>query len=455
MRVFDISTIDKLSIGDLIEEDCPVEQLTDNCICLIAPTSSAIAMSAFEEKERFNSSSEDYVNTYELEVKESIDLENHPKLKERIKKYGDNLIIQLKTFGEDSNKFIVAKTDVNRVFIDIFRMREEADRISKFYFMKSVKALAIARPKKFMKLLSDAYAENDLSNPFLADRLMSSISVCACKCIVHHDIRGAAPKQDENEETAAEKSEEQTTSIMKKLNEYRKNPTPEAEEELDRFFSSIDTVTLMHYVLKLSPNVQKKFFESVSTEHMAQVSTLHVVIRKEKRIDNINKTDGNYRLYLKTNKLTPQHVHFGLRNGFIVYLIYLLDRKKRGDNAKNISIKDYKELFKDLYDLVYGTNGETSYNNMIGGKNSSNKKESLSKAMEDIRDSVGNLCKTLNETPAPFIVRNKSSHLAILPDHINLPIEIERVYDEYVKKQLTNIPNPLDATSERIEGKVS
>lgn len=97
MELIDNSPMNKSCIGQIIEEKCSVGQFFDNCIYLIADEESPLAKEAVSLMEGFHSQKEMYFNNYELEVIQKIELKNHPKIKERIERHGDNFLIQLST----------------------------------------------------------------------------------------------------------------------------------------------------------------------------------------------------------------------------------------------------------------------------------------------------------------------------------------------------------------------
>ena len=135
MKLIDKAPIDKLCIGELIEEKCAVGQFADNCIYLIADSHTDMGKNAVDIMEQYKQrmANDDYYNTYELEVIQNVELKNHPKIKERVEQYGDNLLIQLSSCNEEGKKrFIVAKTDSERLFSNLGLMIYAAERIAKF-----------------------------------------------------------------------------------------------------------------------------------------------------------------------------------------------------------------------------------------------------------------------------------------------------------------------------------
>ena len=158
---------------------------------------------------------------------------------------------------------------------------------------------------------------------------------------------------------------------------------------------------------------------------MAEVSTMDLEVRKVKKIDVNRKNDGYYRLFLVRDEEALQ-VHFSRKNGCILYLIYLLDRKKNGDKVDTLNLIQYKELFGKLYNIVYGINGEQFFIDMMKNYNANNEvqQKGLYTVLKSIRDDIGGTCERMQEPAEPFLLRDIASHLAVLPDHIKLPDEI-------------------------------
>ena len=158
---------------------------------------------------------------------------------------------------------------------------------------------------------------------------------------------------------------------------------------------------------------------------MAEVSTMDLVVRKVESIDKNRKNDGHYRLFL-VRECETLMVHFSRKNGFILYLIYLLDRKKNKDKVDTLNLSQYKALFGKLYKMVYGINGETIFTDMMKNYNANNEvqQKGLYSVLKSIRDDVGSTCERMQEPAEPFLLRDIASHLAVLPKHIILPDEM-------------------------------
>jgi hypothetical protein len=155
---------------------------------------------------------------------------------------------------------------------------------------------------------------------------------------------------------------------------------------------------------------------------------MDIVVCKMNAIDKNRKNDGYYRLFLKKDYESLM-IHFSRKSGLILYLIYLLDRKKNGDKVDTLNISQYKELFSKLYKIVYGINGESIFTDMMKNFNADNEvqQKGLYTVLKSIRDDVGSTCERMQEPAEPFLIHDISSHLAVLPEHIILPPEIMEV----------------------------
>lgn len=423
MRIIDNSPIDEPCIGKLIEETCSVGQFSDNCIYLIADEDSSLAKEAVSWMEQLNARKEAYFNTYDLEVVQNVELKNHPKIRERIEQNSDNLLIQLSTPAEHGKKFIVAKTDEGHLFNDLFLMVYAAERITKHNLAKILKDFVKDNTDEFIELAKNAIQDKGFQSRYfvgLADmeamRPSFGMAVSTAKLRERLDKQGSISHQNRME---------MYDHFLDNLKTYHKTHDPKVAAELDFVISIIDPVTLRYFFVKQSPRLQEKFNNHINPRRMAEVSTMNLEVRKAASVDKTRKNDGHYRLFLVREYETLM-VHFSRKNGFILYLIYLLDRKKNGDKVDTLNLSKYKELFGKLYHMVYGINGETIFADMMKNYNADNEvqQKGLYTVLKSIRDDIGSTCERMQEPADPFLLRDIASHLAVLPEHIILPDEM-------------------------------
>ena len=354
MKTIDNFPMDKPTVGVFIEEDYSVGQFKNNCLYLITDEESSLARKAVTLMEGLSlrMQDEDLFNSYELKVVSNVELDLHPKIKERIEQYGDNLLIQLYTPTDSTRKFIVAKTNEENLLADIGLIMRDAEGITKIHISKILKSFAIDQPDEFEHLSRNSISNKNFFTDYfisLSNQMMHPVfGMAASMASIKErlDIKGIVPYQ---------KRLEIFDHLLDNLRKFRKHPDPKIEAELDLIFNAIDPATWKIFFLKQSLQIQEKMNNFVNPRRMAENSTMDLEICKAKIMDKSRKNDGHYRLYLKRGE-EKLMVHFTRKNGFILYLIYLLDRKKNGDGVDTLNIAQYKQLFGRLYEMVYGIN---------------------------------------------------------------------------------------------------
>ena len=138
------------------------------------------------------------------------------------------------------------------------------------------------------------------------------------------------------------------------------------------------------------------------------------------------KTNGKYRVYLSDGEKTVQ-VRFSRKPSCIVYIIYLLDRKHRGEDIDTIKISDNKKAFCELYSQIYSESGASkAYNSLITlTEEDGVKRARLADCYMDIRDALTSAVASFKESPLPFYIPNEKSHITVLSEKIVLPESIE------------------------------
>lgn len=425
MKIIDKAPINKPCIGKLIEESCAVGQFADNCIYLIADSGTDMAKRAVDlmEQYKLRMDSDDYYNAYELDVVQHVELKNHPQIKERVEQHGDNFLIQLPSYNREGKKrFIVARTDENNLFEDIGLMLHAAEHVAKIEMTDLLRSFVDDDVDEFVELARNAMTDRNFqSNYFtgLAEQSMSPTfgmapSVASIK--ERLEIKGVITHKQRLE---------MYDRLLDNLKKYHKTHDPKIEAELDFIFSIIDPVTMRMFFLKQSPKLQEKMNNFVNPKRLAEASTMDLEIRWSEKIDKIRRNDGHYRLYLCRDDERLM-VHFSRSAGFILYLIYLIDRKRNGDKVDTLNIVQYKKLFGKLYEMTYDINGETIFIDMVKNFNAAGEmhQKGLYTVLKSVREDVGMTCERMEEPAEPFLLQDPTAHLAVLPEHIILPDEI-------------------------------
>lgn len=427
MKENDNTPADIPCIGMLIEENYSVGQFGDNHLYLIADEDSSLAQKAVEvfNEYKLGMQKEDYYNEYELEIIPSVELKNHPKIQERIEQYNDNIVLQFSSPTVVGKKFLVAQTDESSLNETVMLMICEAERNTRNYITEVLKSFAAENADEFKNLAMGAAS----SESFLAQYFANLTEDMMLPCYEMAASLSSIKERLEVEGVITHKQRmESYMHLLDNLKNYHKNKDPKIDAELDLVFNSIDPATWKLFFLKQSPKLQEKLFNYINPINLAENSTMDIVVCKMNAIDKNRKNDGYYRLFLKKDYESLM-IHFSRKSGLILYLIYLLDRKKNGDKVDTLNISQYKELFSKLYKIVYGINGESIFTDMMKNFNADNEvqQKGLYTVLKSIRDDVGSTCERMQEPAEPFLIHDISSHLAVLPEHIILPPEIMEV----------------------------
>lgn len=143
-------------------------------------------------------------------------------------------------------------------------------------------------------------------------------------------------------------------------------------------------------------------------------------------IDPNWRADGYYRLFLRKD-FDKVQVHFGRREAFVLYLIYIIDRQEH-DRVDSLNIEDYRSVFTALYKAAYGQDeGNMRFDKLIGrGKDEDGNRmpAQIKHCYSDIRMAVSDGCEKLRELPAPFILADANDHLYVHKDKILVPRDL-------------------------------
>lgn len=423
MRFFDNKPINEPSIGVYLEEGDSVEDLFDNCFYLLEPSGSSLVREAGRIMNEFNADNpaDRFWNRYELETICTLTLDNHPKLRSLIEEQGLNLLIQFTIPGPAGKRFLVAHVQEYNLYRDLGLMIYESERISKKAWAEEVRRLMFGKFELLELLAQDRFSDRDFRTSYqagLAGQMMmhpvfgmASTTIGAIKDALQID-----------DVITHRRQQELLNEFLDNCKNYRKSPDPQTEAKIDYFFMHIDPQTWKRFFLSQSPQMWEKMFCYVNPRKQAEVSDVNLVVKK---FGKMQRNDGFYRLFMEREE-ERLLVHFQRKNSCIIYFIYLLDRKIRGDQVDTLDLSQYRNQFSALYNMVYGCGGEQSFVDMMKHYNCNNEvqQRELNVMLSTMRTDVGSTCERLREPPEPFLIRSFSSHLTVLPERIILPSEM-------------------------------
>lgn len=361
---------------------------------------------------------------------------------------GVNIILPINTPNVAEKQYLVAKSEAASLDIYIPSMVMQAENLTKKAIEEALINLAIQESESCSKLFGDVYL-NNLSSEVDND------SVGGLLCSMGDFTMAMAPTRGLYETIPSDTSYRMSREIMSRFVENCKliNKT-ESKSKLSK--AQIEKLqkakSEVNYVFNLfTPNVYSRFalqmmkkndislaFDNcINRDKIAANSKIVVSVECAKpeidakfdpKIVKKLKTNGKFRVYLSDGVDTVQ-VKFGRAAACIVYIMYLLDRKQRGDEIDTLKISNNEKLFCELYGSVYDKSEakdtfKTLESRFDGGKV---KRSRLTDCYSDIRKALDESVAEFGESALPFYIPNEYSHITILSSNISVPAVFENV----------------------------
>lgn len=422
MRVMDNSPIDVPTIGKLVKEKSAVGQLADCCLYVLpsnAPAFVEESRSVFDHMVK-SMGEKQLLNHYDFEVLDRMPvLDNHPTLSNAIKDEECQFVMPLNTPSNADKQYLLLKTEENKLYNDLALLLYTSERISKHSIYELLRQYALDTPEDFCGNAKEAIKSEKFWKNYFA-------SVASDMFHPTFGMRASLPKIREALKIDGIITHQQKSKMMDRMMEniykYRKNKDQKAEAELNYVLSSLDIESLKMLLTKMSKKQLETFCKTANPKVLAEESTMTLEVKYVGKIDSTFKADGKYRLFLHKDYDQIQ-VHFGLRDAFVLYLIYIIDKHER-DTVDTLNIKSYRSQFVDLFKAVYGDDGtEERFDKLVEHYDAQGNPQQaqIKHCYSDIRMSVSDGCEKLRELPSPFILSDAQDHLYVLKNKISVP----------------------------------
>lgn len=359
---------------------------------------------------------------------------------------GVNLILPIFTPSEIAKQYIVAKSESALLDMYIPSMVMQAENLTKKAIEEALINLASQESEGFKQLFDDVKIDqlifDDDNNDSLWVRILGGIGNICCGASLFSAAHGAYLVPPD---TTYQQSREIMNRFVKnakrvKRIENQSKISPEQLAEMQKAQSEIEYVfklfnasvyTKFMQCFYLHNNIKIAFDNCINRDMIAAKSNIDVSVEYAKpeidakldpKIANKIKTNGKFRVYLSNGKDTVQ-VKFTRTASCIVYIMYLMDRKQRGDNIDTIKISNNEKLFCQLYQKIYNATKEEALNKfktLTTQKGDTIRQSRLSDCYSDIREALDKSVSEFGESSIPFYIPNKYSHITILSSKITI-----------------------------------
>lgn len=354
---------------------------------------------------------------------------------------GVNIILPISTPNVAEKQYIVAKSEAALLDMYIPSMVMQAENLTKKAIEEALINLAIQESESCSKFFGDVYL-NNLSSEVDDDPVRGLL------CSMGDFAMAMAPTRGLYEAIPADTSYKKSREIMSrfvencklinktekksKLSKAQVEKLQKAQSEVNYVFNLFTPNVYSRFALQMmrKNDIALAFDNCINRDKIAANSKIIVSVECAKpeidakldpKIVKKLKTNGKFRVYLSDGEDTVQ-VKFGRAASCIVYIMYLLDRKQRGDEIDTLKISNNEKLFCELYGSVYNESEakdtfKTLESRFDGGKV---KRSRLTDCYSDIRKALDESVSEFGESALPFYIPNEYSHITILSSNISI-----------------------------------
>ena len=361
---------------------------------------------------------------------------------------GVNIVLPISTPNVAEKQYVVAKSEPALLDMYVPSMVMQAENLTKKSIEDALINLAVQESESCSKLFGNVYL-NNLSSEIDDDPIggiLYSMGDFAMAMAPTRGLYEAIPA-----DTSYKKSREimsrfvenckliNKTEKKSKLSKAQVEKLQKAQSEVNYVFNLFTPNVYSRFALQMMKknDISLAFDNCINRDKIAADSKIMVSVEYAKpeidakldpKIVNKLKTNGKFRVYLSDGVDTVQ-VKFARAASCIVYIMYLLDRKQRGDEIDTLKISNNEKLFCELYGSVYNQSEakdtfKTLESRFDGGKV---KRSRLTDCYSDIRKALDESVSEFGESALPFYIPNEYSHITILSSNISIPTVFENV----------------------------
>lgn len=361
---------------------------------------------------------------------------------------GVNIILPISTPNVAEKQYIVAKSESALLDMYVPSMVMQAENLTKKAIEDALINLAVQESESCCKLFGDVYLNNFSSE-------VDDDPVGGLLCSMGDFAMAMAPTRGLYEAIPTDTSYKKSREIMSrfvencklinktekksKLSKAQVEKLQQAQSEVNYVFNLFTPNVYSRFALQMmrKNDIALAFDNCINRDKIAANSKIMVSVEHAKpeidakldpKIVKKLKTNGKFRVYLSDGEDTVQ-VKFGRAASCIVYIMYLLDRKLRGDEIDTLKISNNEKLFCELYGTVYNKSEakdtfKTLESRFDGGKV---KRSRLTDCYSDIRKALDESVSEFGESALPFYIPNEYSHITVLSSNISIHETFENV----------------------------
>ena len=437
--------------AEIVRESSAISGLEDGKVYILAARTDLFVdavKTAIKHFKNLMDNREGLIYHYDISVIENIESVITSGVLYNAVRNGVNIVLPISTPNVAEKQYVVAKSEPALLDMYVPSMVMQAENLTKKAIEDALINLAVQESESCSKLFGDVYL-NNLSSEMDDDPIggiLYSMGDFAMAMAPTRGLYEAIPA-----DTSYKKSREimsrfvenckliNKTEKKSKLSKTQVEKLQKAQSEVNYVFNLFTPNVYSRFALQMMKknDISLAFDNCINRDKIAADSKIMVSVEYAKpeidakldpKIVNKLKTNGKFRVYLSDGVDTVQ-VKFARAASCIVYIMYLLDRKQRGDEIDTLKISNNEKLFCELYGSVYNQSEakdtfKTLESRFDGGKV---KRSRLTDCYSDIRKALDESVSEFGESALPFYIPNEYSHITILSSNISIPTVFENV----------------------------
>lgn len=213
----------------------------------------------------------------------------------------------------------------------------------------------------------------------------------------------------------------------KSLARYKKTGDKQALGELKTLMKDVDWNDIIKFLSTLPPSCQKRLYDGyVDRVSLGSRSSVKIEVWRFNSTDPKSPNDGIFRIYLVKDGYEPRLLHFRTKIHNVLYFMYLLDRKHRGNDVMEIDFLKNRDAFVRI--------GEKVYSDIKSAKDfdsdfmylAMDKDSAVTKLYTGVNTVLKKALGELSEPYTPFRIL-RSSHITAKAENIFFPDDFKDI----------------------------
>lgn len=338
--------------------------------------------------------------------------------------YEQAIALPLYELNRSERRMIVIPVEETMVDADVATLIHDAEELASEALHKGIENVTFTNPELLKDLLKNAEADESQWN-FSVWNWLSDISFSMLPDYADAEKVGAAG------DTLAKKIEQflggkssgdWIENFVEVCKQNKKAPSYQSQALIKDVLNNLfdrTSANAIHYLLeKMAKEEDYAYFAHnfLDAYAMADNAGVNLIVRK---IKNPNQVSGNYgwiQIFTHKDNKGEQRLHFEHKPTFIIYLMYLIDRFNRKEDALSFDLMKNKTFFNNLYNSVYSyssKNADDEFEKLIRRNvNGTFRQGRLPQCMTDMRKTLADAFKEYDENYLPYTLSSRT-HLSI------------------------------------------